>query len=567
MKITPIAAALLTLTSMSTVAATYSITPLPVNNKAKGTFAQSIDNSDFMLVTTSNEFNSPIDVKRLTQTNFFSTNEASIESEEDIRNGIFSDIDYTLIVNYLIVQNDQSAFSLRKQKIAQFKSYATDLVNTQFIAGFDNYVEKFDDFSKSVTTIAYDSVDGDFIVGSSQSPFVDVEYTNADDQLIRYTVNDILRRAFVQVGSDTTALLPKDKLANGLSEAFAVNRNFQVGGYSSTRFSPALRDSVAACADENERGDVPEEVCLFGIITGAEFEQNSSKRATVWQLSASGEVLSQETFPLPFEPESNQFAWENRILNINNNGLAVGWTHTGDSVRLLLPDNQVPVNRPEQHATYFKDGATVAFLSDERDLSSQATAVNDSGWITGTVFRAPNEVARERFFVHNAATAETRYPDGFFVNAGVKPQAINNKNIVVGGADIESSNEANRETNAFMYDINADEFVNLNQLTQCDTPYLLVEAIDINDDNEIIANARIRANERYASGTPILDENGENIKVDKIVAVKLSPIANGQIEACDEKEQPNYERAAATGTFVSLLALCLLICLRRRKLC
>ncbi|MCW8108443.1 DUF3466 family protein [Alteromonas ponticola] len=564
MKIKPIAAALLTLTSLSSIAATYSITPLPVTNKAKNTFAQSIDNSDTLLVTTSNEYNPPIDVERLKQTNFFAINEASIENEDDIKNGIFSDIDYTLIVSYLNNLTSQNTFLLRKQRIAQFKSYSTDLVDTRFVQGFDNFVEKFDDFSQSVTTIARDSLNGDFIVGYSQSPYQDVEYTNNNDQLIRYTINDIYRRAFVQVGSQTVALLPKDTLVNGISEAFAVNRNFQVGGYGTTRFSPAIRESAATCTDDGERGDVAKEFCLYSLINSRSYQQNSSKRATIWQLNASGEVLSSEIFPLPFEPTTEKFAWENRILDINNNGLAVGWSHTGETVNFLKPGAQFRNTEVETQAAYFENGETIFFLTDEKDLASQAVAVNDKGWITGTVARAPNEVARDRFFIHNVDTNETRYPDGFFINAGVIPRSINNRNIVVGRADIESSNEANRETNAFMYNINADEFINLNLLTSCDSPYTLIEAVDINDDNEIIANARFRANDTYATGNPVTDENGNNIKVDKIIAVKLSPIANGQIEGCDEKEEVKYERAAASNTLFALLGLSAFFFIRRR---
>ncbi|MCW8092305.1 DUF3466 family protein [Alteromonas sp. ASW11-130] len=562
MKIKPIAAALLTLTSLSSIAATYSITPLPVSDKAKSTFANSIDNSGTMLVTTSNEYNPPIDIERLEQTNFFTANESTIESEEDIKNGIFSDVDYTLIVFYLTSQN---AFTLKKQNIAQYNSYSTDLVEANLIPGFDNYVEKFQNYSKSVNTIARDSVEGNFIVGYSQSPFEDIEYTDESGEVVTYTVNDTYRRAFVQVGSETTALLPEDTLANGISEAYAVNNIFQAAGYSSTLFSDEVRSSVKKCSDDETRSDLPEEVCIYNLVTSDTYKNNASKRATIWQLTANGEVVARETFPLTFEPENNKFAWENRILDINNNGIAVGWSHTGEAVSILYPESQVKSFILETDATYFANGETKSFLTDKQDISSRSVAINDAGWITGTVFRAPNEIARERFFIHNIETNETHYPEGFFVNAGVIPLSINNNNVVVGKADIEASNERNRETHAFMYNIDADNFVDLNQLTSCDTNYTLVEAVDINDNNEIIANARMRANDTYFTGNDLKDEDGNKVAIDKIVAVKLTPIENGQVESCEAKEEQKYERAGASNTLISLLGLSALFVLRRRK--
>ncbi len=561
MKIKPIVAALLTLTSFSSAAATYSITPIPVASKAKNAFANSIDNAGVMLVTTGNEYNPPIDVERLKQTDFFATNAALIESEEDIKNGIFSDIDYTLIVNYLL--NDTN-FVARKQRIANFKSYATDLIDTDLIQGFDNYVETFDDLSNSVTTIARDSLDSDFIVGYSESPFKDVEYTNSSDNTVTYTVNDIYRRGFVQVGSKITSLLPENALANGVSEAFAVNNQFQVVGYGSTRFASSIRESIANCSDDETRGNVPEEFCLYGVINSGGFRSNASIRATVWQLDANGEVVSRETYPLLFEPENNNFSSESRMLDINNNGIAVGWSHTGKAVRILFPGSQVATNVAESKATYFANGETVSFLTEEENLTSIANSINDNGWITGAVFRAPNEVARERLFIHNINSNQTRYPEGFFVNAGVKAFAINNNNIVVGKGDIETSNERNRETHAFMYKIESDEFIDLNLLTKCDTPYTLIEAVDINDNNEIIANARYVANDTYATGKAVQDQNGENVTRDKIIAVKLSPVANGQIESCEKKEEQKYERSGASGSLLSLLGGLALVFIRRK---
>ena len=72
--------------------------------------------------------------------------------------------------------------------------------------------------------------------------------------------------------------------------------------------------------------------------------------------------------------------------------------------------------------------------------------------------------------------------------------------------------------------IDTEEFTDLNDLVSCDNPYELIEAVDINDDNEIIANARIKATNKYVTGVDVINSDGETQEVDK-GAAKLSPLA------------------------------------------
>lgn len=66
MKRTQLAAAVLLATgSVSAMAATYSVTPLPLQDTAVNNFARSIDNSGKMLTVVQREFNPPVDVDQL----------------------------------------------------------------------------------------------------------------------------------------------------------------------------------------------------------------------------------------------------------------------------------------------------------------------------------------------------------------------------------------------------------------------------------------------------------------------------------------------------------------------
>ena len=99
----------------------------------------------------------------------------------------------------------------------------------------------------------------------------------------------------------------------------------------------------------------------------------------------------------------------------------------------------------------------------------------------------------------------------------------------------------------------------------CDNPYELIEAVDINDDNEIIANARIKATNKYVTGNDIINSDGETEEIDSVVAVKLSPLSNGSIDECEipEDEQPYERKGAATG-LLAFFGLFAAVFMRRR---
>lgn len=568
MKLTQLAVAVLMASgTMSAVAATYSVTPLPVKSIAKHNYARSIDNSGAMLTATQLEYNPPIDLERLDDGTFYDNN--TLESEEDVKQGIFSNIDYTTIVNYLL--NNRGYTSV--QQLASYRSYITDSVSYDLVPGFDELTDKFDDYTHSVVTIARDSLDGDYIVGTSEGLYLELDYTNQNDVDVTYTYNEMSQQAFVEVGGVSKRLAPTDTTLGGISEAFAVNSNLQVAGYGTVSFLQESTDSVtalperiAACDDEETRGDIPLEICYRNIRSNnSYFLYQSQMLAHIWQLDANGNVLSTTTYPLVFTPEEDDILhYFTYAYDINNNGVAVGESLTGETPVITRPESNA-VRESGRVATIFENGETVEFLPRDENLQSAASGINDNNWITGYVLRAPNQIARQRLFVYNKETGEARYPEGFFLSSGVDANAINNNNIVVGKADVEASTEKTRETHAFMYNIDTDEFVDLNDLISCDNEYTLLEAVDINDDNEIIANARIHEPATYITGEEIIDAEGQTSMTYDIKAVKLSPITNGSIETCEVVEDEAYKRKGATLSAWWLALLAGLVAFRRRK--
>lgn len=588
MKRSQLAAAILMATgSFSAVAATYSVTPLPLQDTSRNTFALSIDNSGKMMAATQLEYTPPIDIDQLeNDTTFFDINGGLLENEDDVLAGIFSNADYTLIVNYLL----STASSPVGQKLATYRTYITDTNDQELVPGLDVKNGKFDnDYSWSVSANGRDSIAGDYIVGDSTGLVIVEPYENEDGDEINYTYPESTIQGFVQAGNESKRLPAVDDTLGGFSAARAINASLQIAGFSTVSFNESLTTAIETCEDDETLGDIPENYCKY-LIYNSEFIlpeisdffvsnaatsafdyiYASEVNATIWQIDVNGDVISTESYPLLFTPEEdNTIHFYTYALDINDNGIAVGEGMTGEFIGIARPSDSTSIEYTEAQrvATVFRNGETTELLPRDENLNSQASAINNNNWVTGTVLRATNDIARPRMFAYNIDTAEALYPQGFFSSSGVHANAINNNNIVVGRAETEATSDAVRETSAFMFNIETEEFLDLNDLTQCESPYTLLEAVDINDDNEIIANARIKSTNRYVTGEEVLNDAGETIPVDSIIAVKLSPITNGSVNDCsgtDDDEQP-YERQGASTGFIGLLAGIALVLFRRRR--
>lgn len=125
---------------------------------------------------------------------------------------------------------------------------------------------------------------------------------------------------------------------------------------------------------------------------------------------------------------------------------------------------------------------------------------------------------------------------------------INNNNIIVGKVDIEVMLDILCEIYVFMYDIEIEEFIDFNDFIFCDSDYELVEVLDINDDDEIIVNVRIKKVSIYIIGVEIINFEGEIVEVDLIVVVKLIFLI-GIIEDCDVEEEDEFYECLGVSFF------------------
>ena len=192
------------------------------------------------------------------------------------------------------------------QSLATYRSYQGDTVTADLIPGFDIIDESFNDYTRSAFTEVSDSIGGDFFVGTGNTPFYQVNYTNENGDEFAYILNDTQAQAFVQVNGETKALPPTlpESGINGFSEAFAINQSLQVAGWGSTALTEAFQEDVDECRDDETRSDIPVELCIYNL--NRSITTGSYRRAVTWQLDAQGDVISSTQYGLVFEPEEGQ---------------------------------------------------------------------------------------------------------------------------------------------------------------------------------------------------------------------------------------------------------------------
>ncbi len=194
-------------------------------------------------------------------------------------------------------------------------------------------------------------------------------------------------------------------------------------------------------------------------------------------------------------------------------------------------------------------------------FDSRAYDINDAGIAVGHVKTYVNGNLHTKFYHVDTTEFDTGMtmirPDDFFNGSSSTARAINENGIIVGEGEVETHNDSSsapRRKHAFMYDIGSKTFTDLNDFLTCTTDYTIIEARDINDNNEISASALVKVPRRDAKGELMLDKTtGEQLVEDVVRAVTLKPIT-GEIEDCSKVEE-KVEREGAGLGFISFFAL------------
>ncbi len=537
-------------------AASYEVIELPSNQLSRNQFSGSIDNTGLILTIINNPYNAPIDISLLDLEAF------NLTDLDSALEGNFNATDLAIVSSF-IRGNTQSDLPFG-QKLASNIAYQTDGTDFSYVYGFDVQSDVLNGFTFANDIELGDSVNGTHIVGTMNGPFTRIDYENENGEVLNYVVNDFVNRGFVQVGEKVTPLVPSETTAGGFSVADAINANLQVAGASSVAVSDNITSAITACEDEETRGDRPLKACIYSTFTASitdrfgnrsnTFLPQVTRRATIWQLDAQGDVIDSEIYGLTFEPDADlSQIFSNRAVDINDAGTAVG----------VSP---VPVGDFfTEAAVVYENGVTTRLIADDELLPNAATGISNDGYVIGYRTQSFNGVSRTKFFTYDLNTDELVFPTDFFVSSASFPRAINNNNIVVGEGEADA-NQGERRRNGFMYTIETDTFVNLNDLLPCDSPYLIVTANDINDNNEIVADALVKKPNRDVQGNILLDENGDQVLVDTVVSVKLNPTGDAPSTCTDEDEDSNVrERQGASSSIAYLFGLLALVLVRRLR--
>ncbi|WP_394176923.1 DUF3466 family protein [Thalassotalea litorea] len=421
--------------------------------------------------------------------------------------------------------------------------------------------------------------DKGWIFGHSSAPFLPLppflpEDADEDDEPVQYWVNEFNKRGFIYIDGKVVELEPLEALYGGVSQIYDVNVNGQVVGSSSVAINEdELEDLETKCILEEIEGEpngnlqtsIPQEICIY-----REKSTIYQQRAIIWELDSDGEMIADPKL-LGTAVDDNRNPDDlrtgiNSIANaINDSGVAVG------STAAWLDDNVTEPDEFERYgyfAAVFKNEEVIEFTDKSEFLTSAGLAINNNGVMTGSMTKYVNGTPRTKVFFAdtNEENIETTLIDDFFPGSSSIGFSINDNNIIVGEGEYETHIDTNnpRRRAGFMYNIDTDTFSNINDLLSCDSPYLIVEARDINNANEIVATALMKQPLRDAKGELVYDDSGNEILEDVFRAVYLRPIA-GEIEDCGD-EDDKVERKGAGLNLFWLAGLGLLTFIRRRKL-
>ncbi|QDP01382.1 DUF3466 family protein [Thalassotalea sp. PS06] len=559
-------------------AATYEVIDLGLVDTVKNTFGLKQNNNGEAVIFGNGSYNFPIQYQNLTDEDFEEIQDLSEERAEDLRD--FTEITDSQLEDLKAGNPDANALWwatqwLRGRSPAIYQNVGDstvlkfDGVNYAPITIFDQPFEETGQLTRSTAETPNGITDNGWIFGTASAPVLPLEpYIDKDDEEITYWVSEFSTRGFISInGGDAIGLEPIESTYGGISQIFDINNVGQVVGSSSVSLDQdEVTDLEEKCILEGEeRLDQPQEYCIF-VQKSTIYEQ----RAVRWNLDSQGQIIGEpELLGTAVDdnrnPEDTRTSITSIATAINDNGVAVGSTAAWIDADETEPSE---TERFGFYAAVFKNGQVIEFTDRDDFFESRGTAINNNGIMTGYMYGYVNGKARTKVFYAdtNQDNIETQMVDDFFPGSGSIGFAINDNDIIVGEGEYENFNDSasnRRRRHGFMYNIRTEEFIDINDLLSCDSEYTIIEARDINNQNEIVATALMKQPQRDAKGELFYNANGELQMEDVFRAVYLRPI-EGEIEECGTDEEKVERKGAGFNPFL-VAGLVLLTLFRRRR--
>jgi hypothetical protein len=572
MKYKLLAASILATLSTSAISATYQLSELGTLEGAKHSFVTDVSESGHMIGAANGLYNLPIDISYIDFTenvveSAYSSEENAFELSDKIITFTLDDIENNNAVDNNPDAHDFMVSFLGSSTLGITSNFEyqklSSLVGIRFDNGsaieqplFDVASVDYDGLTRSNTNF-YNAVSEDGVsVGWGSAPFDKVLFTPDDeDEAETWFTHEFIERGMV-VSADglQVPIIPEFNEYGGTSRAndiIKTNSGYTVVGNVSIDIP---EDRLENIEDNCDNEDEPTSVCINLLNSSVSV---FNKRAVKWELDEFLNINSTEILGLAFTPDEDETeddAYTSTALAINANGTVVGSSHT----RYENNDNTI-ITMP----VYFKDGEVTAFLEQENDSgqSGKAVAINDNDVITGYTTIVVENTRRNKFFYHDIKTGSTVFPTDYFNSSSSYGNDINNQGYIVGEGEVGVSDNTRRKE-AFIYKIGEDKITNLNDLLPCfesdgetSYAYTMVEAKVINENNEIFGVATKTVEKRDTLGGIVTDVNGNTEFESVAVAVKLTPIANGEIDSCSVAELEENERSSASFPWYTLFLL------------
>ena len=564
-----IASALVSLPSYS---ATYEVIDKGSATTHKYTIAAGENSSGVMAISGSQAYNLPVLFDKLTDADydaieFLAANQheldtllVNIEDPEALRAGTPTANDFAWVIKYL--QKDQANSSLY-QKFGSAQVMINDGAESNEVTIFDTALPD-GRLSRSTTDILHGITNDNWLYGSASAPFSPFEFTNSAGDTLTYWLQDFTNRGFITLnnGAIVKEVIPTEARFGGESGIADINDNRYGVGFESVKVTQNLIDRVegdtGGCADPEITKDLPYDICVWQYKQTEMLRDGAyTLQATLFQFDVQGNVISKESLGNLVTPHPDDTrVYKSYAVAINNNNVAVGYAHGWIDETVTEPSS---TERRHLYAVVYKNGQVLSLTKDHgKDFDSRAFDINDAGIAVGHITRYVNGSLRTKFYYIDTNNDELNMvlPTDFFTGSSSSAKAINEQGYIVGEGEVETHNSSAqnpRRRHGFLYDMNTDTFTDLNRFLSCDSPYTIIAANDINEQNEIAATALVKVPRRDAFGDIVLGSDGNQLTEDVVRAVTLKPIT-GEIEDCSIVEEKSVRQGASFG-FLSLLLL------------
>lgn len=488
---------------------------------------------------------------------------------EAVMNGVISEDDFIILATFVLSNNPLSAGSQinpERQRVARLESYLGDQNGATALPILDVFDSDIGDVTRSVNSVINKVIDQNTYLGEANAPYLKVDFVLEDGEEVRLVFHEFADRGFVVMNDQLIELPPLADQAGGWSTATDMNNNLLVAGSMSVNALEGTQTAVDACNDDDIRGDIPVEVCLSliadsftvnagfpGILDFNEELIGYNIEGVLWQLDTSGNIV--DTTTLGFIDtgglESTLLDPFSRAFAVNDQGIAVG-----ESLDFANGD----VNQPSSFAAVFMDGEAIAITDVNEFNLSSAIDINNNNIVAGQAQSLIAGRLVSKLFTFNVDTGEITFPEDFFSSSDVDVSAINDAGLVVGSAESDFTTTQQRRRSGFIFNPLDDTFLNINDLLECDSPFDVISASDVNENGEIAATALIRTDIRSPiTLNDVTVGEGAQTEEDVLVALRLVPIPGGVIDDCtefDAAENPSAERnGAAFGGGIMILTL------------